>query len=62
MTSPTHSNADQSLPGSIADQIKQLIYAGEFKAGDHILVDEGKSDTLDFRKGDRPPEDAATVH
>lgn len=36
MTPPTHSNADQSLPGTIAEQIKQLIYGGEFKAGDRL--------------------------
>jgi DNA-binding GntR family transcriptional regulator len=36
MTPPTHSNADQSLPGTIAEQIKQLIYAGEFRAGDRL--------------------------
>ena len=36
MTPPTHSSADRSLPGSIAEQIKQLIYAGEFQAGDRL--------------------------
>ncbi len=36
MTPPTHSSADQTLPGSIAEQIKQLIYAGEFRAGDRL--------------------------
>src|SRR5512141_924094 len=36
MTPPTHSNADQSLPGTSAEQIKQWIYAGEFRAGDRL--------------------------
>ncbi len=36
MTPTTDPNADQSLPGSIAEQIKQLIYAGEFRAGDRL--------------------------
>ena len=36
MKPPIHSNTDMSLPGTIAEQIKQLIYAGEFKAGDRL--------------------------
>jgi DNA-binding GntR family transcriptional regulator len=36
MTPTIHSNADRSLPGTIAEQIRQLIYAGEFKAGDRL--------------------------
>jgi DNA-binding GntR family transcriptional regulator len=36
MTQTIHSNADESPPGSIAEKIKQLIYAGEFKPGDRL--------------------------
>ncbi|HEV7616935.1 MAG TPA: FCD domain-containing protein [Burkholderiaceae bacterium] len=36
MTQRTNSNPDQGLPRIIADQLKQLIYAGEFKAGDRL--------------------------
>jgi DNA-binding GntR family transcriptional regulator len=36
MTQPTNPNPDQGLPRIIADQLKQLIYAGEFKAGDRL--------------------------
>jgi DNA-binding GntR family transcriptional regulator len=36
MPHPTHSNPDQGLPATIAEQIKRLIYAGEFKPGDRL--------------------------
>jgi DNA-binding GntR family transcriptional regulator len=35
MTQPP-SSAEQGLPRSIAEQLKQLIYAGEFRAGDRL--------------------------
>jgi DNA-binding GntR family transcriptional regulator len=36
MPQPTTRSNDQGLPGAIAEQIKQLIYAGEFKPGDRL--------------------------
>lgn len=36
VTSHSISKPDQSLPLTIAEEIKQLIYAGEFKPGDRI--------------------------
>jgi DNA-binding GntR family transcriptional regulator len=36
MTQSTHPSPDQGLPRTIAEQLKQLIYAGEFKAGDRL--------------------------
>ena len=36
MPQPTPSKPDQGLPATIADQIKHLIYAGEFKPGDRL--------------------------
>ncbi len=36
MPHPTHSSPDQGLPATIAEQIKRLIYAGEFKPGDRL--------------------------
>ena len=33
---PTHPIPDQGLPANIAEQIKRLIYAGEFKPGDRL--------------------------
>lgn len=36
MPQPTSSKPDQGLPATIAEQIKRLIYAGEFKPGDRL--------------------------
>lgn len=36
MPHPTHPSPDQGLPATIAEQIKRLIYAGEFKPGDRL--------------------------
>ena len=36
MPQPTASNPEQGLPATIAEQIKRLIYAGEFKPGDRL--------------------------
>jgi DNA-binding GntR family transcriptional regulator len=36
MSPPTHPMPDQGLPATIAEQIKRLIYAGEFKPGDRL--------------------------
>src|SRR5512133_2629329 len=36
MPQPTPSKPDQGLPTTIAEQIKRLIYAGEFKPGDRL--------------------------
>ena len=46
----------------IQDPLSTRILSGAFKPGDHIVVDEGEGETLDFRKGERPPEAEATVH
>ena len=48
----------------VQDPLAQKILRGEFKPGDHIVVDEGKAETLDFQKGARPAEvvAAAVVH
>jgi len=36
MPQPSNSSPDQGLPAAIAEQIKRLIYAGEFKPGDRL--------------------------
>ena len=36
MPQPSNSSPDQGLPATIAEQIKRLIYAGEFKPGDRL--------------------------
>ncbi len=46
----------------VQDPLAQKILRGEFKPGDHIVVAEGTGETLDFRRGERPPEAAETVH
>ena len=53
----------RALQRLIQDPLAGKILAGEFRPGDHIVVAEGKGATLDFRKGERPPEIAEpTVH
>jgi ATP-dependent Clp protease ATP-binding subunit ClpB len=44
----------------VQDPLATKLLRGEFKAGDHVVVDEGQTDTLDFRKGE--PKAVATVH
>ncbi|HEX7488862.1 MAG TPA: AAA family ATPase, partial [Anaeromyxobacteraceae bacterium] len=46
----------------VQDPLAEKILRGEFKPGDHILVAEGQGETLDFKKGQRPPEATETVH
>jgi ATP-dependent Clp protease ATP-binding subunit ClpB len=45
----------------VQDPLATKLLRGEFKAGDHVVVDEGKGETLEFRKGERKAEEA-TVH
>jgi ATP-dependent Clp protease ATP-binding subunit ClpB len=44
----------------VQDPLAQKILRGEFKPGDHVVVGEGRGETLEFRKGEPAP--AATVH
>jgi ATP-dependent Clp protease ATP-binding subunit ClpB len=46
----------------IQDPLAQKILRGEFRAGDHVVVDEGQGEALEFRKGVRSPAPAETVH
>ena len=36
MTKPTQPKPGEMLPGTIVEQLKQLIYVGEFKPGDRL--------------------------
>jgi len=45
----------------VQDPLATKILRGEFKPGDHVVVDEGPGETLEFKKGARPVEHA-TVH
>ncbi len=46
----------------VQDPLAQKILRGEFKAGDHVVVDEGKGESLDFKKGERPAEPVTVLH
>jgi ATP-dependent Clp protease ATP-binding subunit ClpB len=46
----------------VQDPLALRLLRGEFVAGDHVVVDEGKGETLDFRKGARAAEAERTVH
>jgi ATP-dependent Clp protease ATP-binding subunit ClpB len=45
----------------VQDPLATKLLRGEFRAGDHVVVDGGSGETLDFRKGERAPA-AETVH
>ncbi len=45
----------------VQDPLATKVLRGEFKPGDHVVVDEGKGETLDFRKG-VPVAETPTVH
>ncbi len=46
----------------VQDALANKLLRGEVKPGDHVVVDEGPGDTLDFRRAPRPPEAERTVH
>jgi ATP-dependent Clp protease ATP-binding subunit ClpB len=46
----------------VQDPLATRLLRGEFRAGDHVVVDEGKGDSLEFKKGTRPAEAERTVH
>ncbi|MBI5069046.1 MAG: ATP-dependent chaperone ClpB [Deltaproteobacteria bacterium] len=46
----------------VQDALAGRLLRGEVKPGDHVVVDEGPGDTLDFKRTARPPEAERTVH
>ncbi len=52
----------RALQRMVQDPLATRLLRGEFKAGDHVVVDEAADGTVQFRKGERPAEAAATVH
>ena len=53
----------RALQRLVQDPLALKLLRGEFAAGDHVVVDEGKGETLEFRKGKRPAEaEPRTVH
>ncbi|HEY7725658.1 MAG TPA: ATP-dependent chaperone ClpB [Anaeromyxobacteraceae bacterium] len=45
----------------VQDPLALRLLRGEFKPGDHVVVEEGSGETLDFKKAERPAE-ARTIH
>jgi ATP-dependent Clp protease ATP-binding subunit ClpB len=52
----------RAIQRMIQDPLATALLKGEFKAGDHVVVDEGKDGNITFVKGTRPAEVTATVH
>ncbi|HZY02865.1 MAG TPA: AAA family ATPase, partial [Anaeromyxobacteraceae bacterium] len=50
----------RALQRLVQDPLASMLLRGEFKPGDHVVVDEGKDGALVFRKGQRPAE--KTLH
>ena len=46
----------------VQDPLALRILRGEFKPGDHVLVDEGRGETLEFKKGERREAPSPTMH
>ncbi|GAO03916.1 ATP-dependent chaperone ClpB [Anaeromyxobacter sp. PSR-1] len=49
----------RAIQRMVQDPLATRLLQGEFKAGDHVVVDEGKDGNIAFRKGERPE---VTVH
>ena len=48
----------RALQRLVQDPLAQKLLRGDFKPGDHVLVEEGTGESLDFKKGARPEEPA----
>jgi ATP-dependent Clp protease ATP-binding subunit ClpB len=46
----------------VQDPLATKLLRGEFKAGDHVVVDEGPDGSIAFRKGERALEGEVVVH
>jgi ATP-dependent Clp protease ATP-binding subunit ClpB len=52
----------RAIQRMVQDPLATRLLRGEFKPGDHIVVDEGKDGAIVFRKGARPVEAPPAVH
>ncbi len=52
----------RALQRLVQDPLATKLLRGEFKAGDHVVVDEGPDGAVRFEKGTRPAEAAPVVH
>ena len=52
----------RAIQRMVQDPLATRLLQGEFRPGDHVVVDEGKDGNITFAKGVRGPEQAGTVH
>jgi ATP-dependent Clp protease ATP-binding subunit ClpB len=52
----------RAIQRMLQDPLATRLLQGEFRAGDHVVVDVGPGESLSFAKGTRPVEEAATLH
>jgi ATP-dependent Clp protease ATP-binding subunit ClpB len=52
----------RAIQRMVQDPLATKLLKGEFKPGDHVVVDEGKDGNITFTKGSRPIEAEAVVH
>jgi hypothetical protein len=46
----------------VQDPLATKLLRGEFKPGDHVVVDEGPDGNIGFKKGERAVEGEVIVH
>ncbi|HET6921570.1 MAG TPA: type VI secretion system ATPase TssH, partial [Anaeromyxobacteraceae bacterium] len=51
----------RALQRLVQDPLATRLLRGDFKPGDHVVVDEGQDGALAFKKGERPAE-GKTLH
>ena len=52
----------RAIQRMIQDPLATKLLRGEFKAGDHVVVDEGADGNIGFKKGERAVEGEVVVH
>jgi ATP-dependent Clp protease ATP-binding subunit ClpB len=52
----------RAIQRMIQDPLATKLLKGEFKAGDHVVVDEGPDGNISFKKGERALEGEVVVH
>jgi ATP-dependent Clp protease ATP-binding subunit ClpB len=52
----------RALQRLVQDPLATMLLKGEFRNGDHVVVDEGPSGAVQFKKGSRPAEAPTVVH
>jgi ATP-dependent Clp protease ATP-binding subunit ClpB len=52
----------RALQRMVQDPLATKLLRGEFKAGDHVVVDEGKDGSITFSKGEPPAPEKVVIH